>query len=92
MRRLYTKGYYLYPDETHISIQDINCSRPLQNIDIHKIYSNTTSNSNPIDITYIYKKNRYELFISYDSKYTIVQRMIKEMFTIMEIYALYESI
>ena len=82
----------MYPDEKYISIQDINCSRPLHNIDIHKIYSNTTLNSNPIDITYIYKKNKYEIFISYDSKYTIVQRMIKEMFTIMEIYALQEGV
>ena len=92
MRRLHAKGYYMYPDEKYISIQDINCSRPLHNIDIHKIYSNTTLNSNPIDITYIYKKNKYEIFISYDSKYTIVQRMIKEMFTIMEIYALQEGV
>jgi hypothetical protein len=92
MRRLYAKGYYLYPDETYISIQDIHCIHPLHNIDIHKIYSTTTSKHNPIDITYIYKKNKYEIFISYDSKYTIVQRMIKEMFIIMELYALQKSV
>ena len=86
------KGYYIHPKEKGISIQEIELHTSLQNIEVEKMYSNTTSKINPIDITFMRKKKTYEINISYNSEYTIIKKIIKEMFNIMEIYALQDGI
>ena len=42
-------------------------------------------------MTFVYHQNTYEINVSYNDNYAIIKNMFKEMFTIIEMYALQEE-
>ena len=91
MKRLNIAGYLMNTKEKCIHINEIEFDTDIDIITIDQMYSNTLSNTNPIDMTFVYHQNTYEINVSYNDNYAIIKNMFKEMFTIIEMYALQEE-